>query len=208
MVAVALVSVIGALVTSEARAVDPFSRISATSKAVRDQSYFKGPNKPVETVSWDDCQEFLAKLGARFAAGKGRFALPTEAQWECACRAGSSSRYSFGEDGRSLGDYACYRDNSGGSTHPVGRKKPNAWGLYDMHGNVWEWCQDWYYEDFYVRWPTSDPKGGAIGSRRVARGGAWYSRAEHCRSASRGDFVSGLRLCYLGLRVGLIPAEK
>lgn len=171
-------------------------------------SYVKAPRHPVETVSWDDCQDFLTKLSSRFVQGKGRFSLPTEAQWEYACRAGSTSRYYCGDEEGLLGDCAWYCGNSGGSTHAVGQKKPNAWGLYDMHGNVWEWCKDWYYEDFYVRWPTSDPTGGGAGPRRASRGGAWYSRVEQCRSASRGDFVSGLRLGYLGLRVCLIPAEK
>lgn len=171
-------------------------------------SYFKGPKRPVDTVTWDDCQEFLAKLGEGFAKGKGRFALPTEAQWEYACRAGSTTRYCFGDDEGSLGAYAWYCGNSGGSTHPVGQKKPNAWGLYDMHGNVWEWCQDWYYEGFYVRWPTSDPTGGGAGPRRASRGGGWYSRAEHCRAAYRADFLSGLRLGYLGFRASFVPVDK
>ncbi len=99
-------------------------------------SYFKGPKNPVETVSWDDCQQFLSKLNAKSAAGGGKFQLPSEAQWEYACRAGSKTRYCVGDDDSKLGEYASYDGNSGNKTHPVGEKKPNAWGLYDMHGNA------------------------------------------------------------------------
>ena len=95
-----------------------------------------GAKNPVERVSWDDCQEFIEKLNANVAGGKGRFALPTEAQWEYACRAGSTTKYCFGDDDSQLGEYAWYGGNSGKQTHPVGEKKPNAWGLYDMHGNA------------------------------------------------------------------------
>jgi len=105
-------------------------------------SGFKGPKNPVEMVSWVDCQQFLSKLKSKSAAGGGEFQLPSEAQWEYACRAGSTTRYCFGDDESKLGEYAWYGNNSGGKPHPVGEKEPNGWRLYDMHGNVWEWCQD------------------------------------------------------------------
>ena len=106
-------------------------------------SHFKDPKNPVECVSWNDCQQFVGKLNKRSSDQTGAFKLPTEAQWEYACRAGSTTRYCFGDDEGGLGDYAWHLNNSGGRTHPVGEKKPNAWGLYDMHGNVleqWRTC--------------------------------------------------------------------
>ena len=162
-------------------------------------SYFKGPKNPVEQVSWEDCQKFLGKLNAKSAAGGGKFQLPSEAQWEYACRAGSTTRYCFGDDASKLGDYAWYHANSGDTTHPVGGKKPNAWGLYDMHGNVWEWCQDWYGEGYYAKSPADDPSGPTAGSIRVIRGGGWGLPAGVCRSASRGWFLPGGRVLLPGL---------
>ncbi len=100
-------------------------------------SHFKGLKNPVETVAWDDCQKFLEKLNAKIGTQGGKFVLPTEAQWEYACRAGSTTRYCFGDDKSGLGEYAWYWANSDKKTHPVGEKKPNAWGLYDMYGNAW-----------------------------------------------------------------------
>jgi formylglycine-generating enzyme required for sulfatase activity len=170
-------------------------------------SYFKGPKNPVENVSWDDCQEFLKKLNAKSGPGGGKFQLPTEAQWEYACRAGSTTRYCFGDKESGLGDYAWYGENSGGKTHPVGEKKPNAWGLYDMHGNVWEWCQDWYDGGYYAKSPTDDPTGPTTGAYRVNRGGLWFIDAKSCRSASRVILRAGRRFFNLGLRVSQVPAE-
>ncbi len=105
-------------------------------------SNFKGENHPVEMVSWEDVQEFITNLNER--TGENRYRLPTETEWEYACRSGSPGAYCFGDDESLLGGYAWYNTNSDSKTHPVGGKKPNSWGLYDMHGNVWEWCQDWY----------------------------------------------------------------
>ena len=148
-------------------------------------SRFNGPKNPVECVSWRECQQFLEKLNARQGGQVGKFQLPTDAQWEYACRAGSTTRYFFGDDEAAASDYAWYNANSGQTTHPVGEKKPNAWGLYDMHGNVDEWCQDWYDAAYYAKSPMDDPIGPATGSYRVHRGGCWIADAGACRSAFR-----------------------
>jgi formylglycine-generating enzyme required for sulfatase activity len=140
---------------------------------------------PVEQVSWGDAVEFCKKLSdlpEEKAAGRV-YRLPTEAEWEYACRAGSKTAYSFGESSKSLGDYAWFDGNSNNQTHPVGEKKANAWGLYDMHGNVWEWCSD-YYDD-YDKNSATDPVGPTEGSLCVSRGGSWNSLAAYCRSAGR-----------------------
>ncbi len=171
-------------------------------------SYFRGPKNPVEHVSWDDCQEFLGKLNAKIGTQGGKFVLPTEAQWEYACRAGSKTKYCFGEDETRLGDYAWYDKNSGNTMHTVGEKKPNGWGLYDMHGNVWEWCRDWCKDGYYKESPVDDPTGAATGSGRVIRGGNWLCSARHCRSASRGCIEPGDRDDFLGFRVSQVPAGK
>jgi formylglycine-generating enzyme required for sulfatase activity len=158
-------------------------------------SHFKGnPNLPVEQVSWDDCQEFLKKLNevCKNQLGKLRADLPTEAEWEYACRAGSTGRWSFGEDETKLGDYAWYSENSGNRMHPVGQKKPNAWGLYDMHGNVWEWCKDWYGE--YEKEAVINPQGPANGQARLLRGGSWDDVPLLLRSAYRFRVVPRFRV--------------
>jgi len=169
-------------------------------------SRLKGPKNPVETVSWDDCQQFLGKLNSKSAAGGGKFQLPSEAQWEYACRARSTTRYCFGDDESKLDDYAWYLANSDGKTHPVGEKKPNGWGLYDMHGNVWEWCQDWWKDGYYKESPVDDPTGATVGSLRVVRGGCWGLPAWGCRSANGSKDLSGGG--DLGFRVSLVPADK
>ena len=172
----------------------------------KNPSHFKEPRNPVEQVSWNDCQKFLAKLNEK--VGGRKFSLPTEAQWECACRAGTKTRYYFGDDESKLGEYAWYEDNSGNRTHPVGGKKPNAWGLYDMHGSVWEWCQDWWKDGYYAKSPMDDPTGAATGSFRVFRGGCWLNPVGYCRSACRDGYLPGRRTYHLGLRVSRAVADK
>jgi formylglycine-generating enzyme required for sulfatase activity len=161
-------------------------------------SHFKGDdNLPVENVSWFDVQELILKLNTRERTNKYR--LPTEAEWEYACRAGSTTAYCFGADAGRLSEDAWYVDNSGDETHPVGRKKPNTWGLYDMHGNVWEWVQDYYGN--YTSGHLTDPKGPPSALDHVNRGGSWMSIAKYCRSASRGVSTPGRRIGILGFRL-------
>jgi formylglycine-generating enzyme required for sulfatase activity len=161
-------------------------------------SNFKGDaNLPVENVSWNEMQEFIRKLNAK--EGDTKYRLPTEAEWEYAARAGTTTAYSFGNDERQLGEYAWYSPNSGNKTHPVGQKKPNAWGLYDMHGNVWEWVQDWYGP--YTAGSAVDPAGPASGSFRVHRGGGWTLVAWFCRPAYRNNGAPGGRGSHLGFRL-------
>jgi formylglycine-generating enzyme required for sulfatase activity len=162
-------------------------------------SYFTsfGDDCPVENVSWNDAQEFIKKLNQKESGAKYR--LPSEAEWEYACRAGSKGRFCFGDEEARLKEYAWYKGNSGDKTHPVGKRKPNAWGLYDMHGNVWEWVEDDWQEGY-----KEAPDDGSAwidnprASGRVVRGGGWGHVAPDCRSASRnghgpdprGDFVA------------------
>jgi len=160
-------------------------------------SKFKGAKNPVETVSWTDCQSFVAKLNAKVSGQT--FRLPTESEWEYACRADSTGTYCFGNDLRSMAEYAWYDPNDKGTTHPVGEKKANAWGLYDMHGNVREWCADWY--GAYPAAVVVDPQGSSSGSYRVIRGGCWSDLADRCTAAARGhDKPSEMSSC-VGLRL-------
>jgi formylglycine-generating enzyme required for sulfatase activity len=156
---------------------------------------------PVEKVSWEDAVEFCKKLSELPEEKKaGRvYRLPTEAEWEYACRAGSKAAYSFGANSKTLGDYAWFGESSGSQTHPVGEKKANAWGLYDMHGNVWEWCSDWYGK--YPKGSVSDPSGPSEGWDRVGRGGGWRDEAASCRSAGRD--AGGPSVRFSGFRVAL-----
>ncbi|MDY0170460.1 MAG: formylglycine-generating enzyme family protein [Thermoguttaceae bacterium] len=171
-------------------------------------SRFKGPKNPVENVRWGDCQEFLRRLNKRAADPRQGFRLPTEAEWEYACRAGTTTRYSFGDDASQLGEYAWYEDNSDGQTHPVGQKRPNPWGLYDMHGNVYEWCADWFDENYYANSAVNDPAGPSSGWLRVGRGGGWDSLAGSCRSALRSRVRPDALGRLLGFRVVLVPADS
>jgi formylglycine-generating enzyme required for sulfatase activity len=137
-------------------------------------SHFKGDHQPVGNVSWNDAQEFIKKLNDK--EGNNKYRLPSEAEWEYAVRAGTTTRYSFGDDVSKLGDYAWCDSNSGGTTHETGQKEPNPWGLYDIHGNVWEWVQDWWHDNY-----NGAPTDG--------------------RSASRAGIVAGYRSNNLGFRL-------
>jgi formylglycine-generating enzyme required for sulfatase activity len=167
--------------------------------------------RPVETVSWEDSTNYCALLTQRERAQKligpnWVYRLPTEAEWEYACRAMTSTRFSYGDDpgyGHLL-DYAWFADNSGNTTHPVGQKLPNPWGLYDMHGGLWEWCQDWYGP--YPGGSAVDPQGPPTGTYRVFRGGSWGCQPQELRSASR-DFNPEGETGYVGIRVVLIPSQ-
>ena len=161
-------------------------------------SYWKGDNLPVEQVSWDDCQEFIRKLNA--LTGQN-FRLPTEAEWEFACRGGNNSRGYKYCGSNYIDNVAWYDGNTGDKTHPVATKLPNELGIYDMSGNVWEWCSDWYGK--YSSGAQANPKGPYDGSYRVVRGGSWDDNAKGCRSSNRTCNSPGYRSNYLGLRLSL-----
>jgi len=165
-------------------------------------SHFKGdPNLPVDSVNWSDAKEFCRKLNAQAALPVGwQWALPTEAQWEYACRAGTGGVYAG-----KLEKMAWYKGNSGGKTHPVATKKPNAWGLYDMYGNAWEWCNDLLEQ--YPSDAVTDPIGTDPASRRINRGGSFDSESIFCRSAARMADVPDVRYPIIGFRVAAIPDE-
>jgi formylglycine-generating enzyme required for sulfatase activity len=164
-------------------------------------SEFKGQSNPVENVSWNDAQTFIERLNRK--EGTKKYRLPTEAEWEYAARAGTTTLFSFGDDVDSLGQYAWYATIM---SLPVGGKLPNPWGLYDMHGNVWEWVQDWYDESYYAKSPASDPRGPAVGSNRVLRGGGFASdSAEPLRSAKRGSYSPEIRSVVSGFRIAFSP---
>ena len=161
-------------------------------------SYFKGANRPVEQVSWDNCQTFIRKLNQ--LTGK-QYRLPTEAEWEYAARGGQNSQGYKYSGSNTLGSVAWYTDNSGSGTHAVMTKQANGLGLYDMSGNVWEWCSDWFGD--YSSAPQTSPKGSSSGSIRVGRGGGWFSNARRCRVSGRGGGAPGDRISDLGLRLAL-----
>lgn len=183
-----------------------------------DPSNFKGDNLPVEQVRWEEAIEFCARLSA--ATGK-TYRLPTEAEWEYACRARTTGRYAGSLDemgwyGNNSGrlrldadkiwktdriNYAKRVTGNGCQTHSVGQKKPNGFGLYDMHGNVWEWCMDWFSKDYYTPILIVDPTGPSTGSDRVFRGGGWGDSARNCRSALRSGDKPAYRSPDLGFRL-------
>jgi formylglycine-generating enzyme required for sulfatase activity len=174
-------------------------------------SYFNSnPAAPVEQVSWVDATNYCALRTVQDrAAGKipagCYYRLPTEAEWEYCCRAGTTTRFNYGDDPgyTSLANHAWYSDNSGTTTHSVGLKPANAWGLFDMHGNVWEWCQDWY--DAYPGGSVTDPQGPATGEYRVLRGGSWADPGNLARSACRIDDDPNGPFTNYGFRVVLVP---
>jgi formylglycine-generating enzyme required for sulfatase activity len=176
----------------------------------RNPSYFQGAivgnenaDLPVDRVSWEDAVEFCKKLSDLPEEKKaGRvYRLPTEAEWEYACRAGSKTAYSFDDQEGLLPEYGWLERNSSNRTHTVGLLEPNAWGLYDLHGNVWEWCSDRHGE--YPKGAVSDPTGPCEGSNRVIRSGGWYGEAALCRSALRRGHVPSIRLNSHGFRLAL-----
>jgi formylglycine-generating enzyme required for sulfatase activity len=159
-------------------------------------------NRPATNVYWTDVTEFCEKLTQR-ERGTGKllaneeYRLPTEAEWEYACRAGTTTKFSFGDDDSKLGDFCWFWGNSGGTAHAVGTKQANPWGLHDMHGNVWEWCSDWWGEPA----GGANPAGPAGGSGRVSRGGCWGHWEKDCRSAARIYYDPSFRFDFLGFRV-------
>ncbi len=166
----------------------------------KNPSKFCGAKNPVERVSWNDAVEFCSRLPKEEGC---TYRLPTEAEWEYACRSGSTTAYCYGDDPGQLEEYAWYSRNSGEETHEVGLKQPNAWGLYDVHGNVWEWCQDWYAH--LEPGPSEDPGGPADGALRVVRGGSWFDYPSPLSSASRGRNLPSNRPDDHGFRVVLAP---
>ena len=172
------------------------------------EEYVKeGDDYPATYVSWHDAVEFSRKLSEKEGL---EYRLPTDAEWEYACRAGTTTAYSFGDDDSELGEYAWYMENSEVAgqkyAHTVGQKKPNPWGLYDMHGNVWEWCSDWHGD--YSSGSVTDPAGPSSGATRVECGGSWHRGAGNCRSASHGRGLPSFRYDNLGFRVALSPSGQ
>ena len=164
-------------------------------------SQFRSPRRPVEQVTWNDTQEFIRKLNERDDGY--RYRLPTEAEWEYAARAGTDDDYAGNLDAM-----AWYKNNAAGATHEAGSKEPNGFGLYDMHGNVWEWCADFYAEGYYSTSPIVDPKGPESGSTRVVRGGSWYYAADQQRSTFRLGMAPLFRNANFGFRLVREPIDS
>ncbi len=167
----------------------------------KNPSNFLSPDRPVDEVSWNDVQVFIQKLNTIEKTQSYR--LPTEAEWEYAARAGSKTSYCYGDDpdGAELGQYAWFEQNAEQQTHPVGMLSPNAWDLYDMHGNVSEWVQDRYDKQYYLNSPAKDPLGPETGRKRVVRGGSWINQAYSCRSAARGYYSPDYTDSDFGFRI-------
>jgi len=185
-------------------------------------SHFKGPQRPTEMISWGNAALYCNMRSQAEGlepcydedTGKCNFdangyRLPTEAEWEYACRAGTQTDYSFGSDGSRLKNHGWYAANAGKKTHPVGQKKPNAWGLYDMHGNVVEWCNDVYDKDYYKSSPAENPRGPDDGERYVLRGGSWTSSDKACSSATRASEEPGFSdACFARDAIGFRCVRK
>ena len=167
-------------------------------------SNFKGQDNPVEQVSWDDAQEFCKRLGAKT---QRTIRLPAEAEWEYSCRGGTKTTYYSGDMDKDLERVGWYAANAKNTTHPAGQKEPNAFGLFDIHGNVWEWCQDWFGDVYYSKSSAEDPQGPANGANRVLRGGSWGGNPGFCRSALRVGLNPDDRYSSLGFRVAA-PASR
>ena len=186
----------------------------------RTPSFPQTDEHPVVQVSWKDATAFcdalsvleglkpFAHLSARGPWDGEGYRLPTEAEWEYACRGGTTTRYSFGNDPVSLGEFAWYTGNSDRKTHSVGQKRPNAFGLFDMHGNVWEWCWDGYEADYYKKSPAADPLVPSQAADRVYRGGGWNNDPRLCRSANRYGYAPGLRYFFLGFRLARVQSGR
>ena len=175
-------------------------------------SHFKGDsNRPVEKISFFDAMSYCARLSSREKAARHlppthEYRLPSEAEWEYACRAGTTNKFSFSDDARDADPYAWTAENSEATTHPVGQKRPNPWGLHDMHGNVWEWCLDWFGQ--YPTVPLVDPAGPASGKFKVFRGGSWNHEMEFTRSANRFTMSPSNGIYFVGFRVVLSPIRQ
>jgi formylglycine-generating enzyme required for sulfatase activity len=180
-------------------------------------SNYKGSDDlPVQQVSWNDAIAFCNRLSeredlkpyyqfdGRAQPGGDGYRLPTEAEWEYACRAGTTTRFSLGD----VGAYAWFNGNSVHQPHPVGQKRPNGWGLFDMHGNVWEWCGDGYDEKYYASSPGADPLGPSQAADRVIRGGSWICDPLYCRAATRYGYTPGYRDYDLGFRLVRVQSGR
>jgi len=167
-------------------------------------SHFKGKDNPVEQVSWDDAQAFCKRLTEQT---KQTVRLPTEAEWEYACRAGTTTAYHSGDSEADLARVAWYDGNSKSTTHPVGQREANTFGLYDMHGNVWQWCQDYWDENYFSKSSAENPQGPDQGAVRLLRGGSWGNILVYCRSACRFRRGPGNRSNFIGFRV-MVPAFR
>jgi formylglycine-generating enzyme required for sulfatase activity len=170
----------------------------------RDLGFEQADDHPVVNVSWNDVTAFCAWLSEKEGE---KSQLPSEAQWEYACRAGTATRWYWGDDEGALKEHGWFKENAGDKTHPVGEKSPNAWGLSDMHGNVWEWCQEWLGDRYYATSPMEDPPGAPGGSGRVARGGGWLEVASNGRASFRGGGGPGGRDGGRGIRLARIVSS-